>query len=242
MDTLNTTVKTQVNNDELGTTVQNTIRGTDNNGNYIFEPYSPKAPVTAIEGYRVAKVMYKTNSKTGNIAGENSCLIVPHVTEDMIVDNVDRLIKHFVGMLEAEQDKIIKGLHLEAVSFVEPDKINVDAIIAALEAVAVSGRINKEMIEVWFSEEIEETLLELVAAKKGTTIDNEGVRLLGKNYKNSFSKMASNTTQYQPEQARILRDCLDKCCSDEGNSITIKLKAKLDKMINPVDVMMLDAL
>ena len=230
------------NSDELGTTIGSMIRGTDNNGNYMFEAYSPKSPVTAPEGYRVSTVLYKTNSKTNTIAGENSCLIVPSIKEDDVTANIDRLIKHVVVMLETEQNKLIKGYHLDKVSFVEPEQISIDAIIEALEAVAVSGRINKEMIQEWFTSEIQDNLVILFADKLGMNVDRfedvtSKLYLTVKVYKDMFCKLASNTTQYQPVEAEKLIQAIEIVEADSSNSVTIKLVDKLNKMANPVNTM-----
>jgi len=223
------TTQPTTNTDELAASIQSMVRGTDTNGNYTFMPYSPKAPVTAQEGYRVAKVMYKTNKTTNTIAGENSCLIVPKITEDIVVDNIERLISHVITMLETEQDKIVKGYHLDSVTFVEPEKLSVDAIIEAMEAIAVSGRINKEMIEAWFTESMIEPLTALLTGK-GTATDK--LPLIVQAYSGLFGKMASNTTQYPPEQAEKLLAAINKCEASETD-IGKKLVTKLDKMMNP---------
>ncbi|MCK4500187.1 hypothetical protein KAU11_06790 [Candidatus Babeliales bacterium] len=234
-----------INNDELATNVGSMVRGTNNDGNYTFEPYSPKSPVTATEGYRVSKVMYKTNTKKGTIAGENSCLIIPKVTEEVVQANIERLTKHVINMLETEQDKLVKGFHLDKVSFVEPADLSIDAIIEALEAVAVSGRINKEMIQTWFVSHVEENLAILFADKLGCSVDDvktadSKLALTLKVYYDMFGKMASNTTSYQKVEAEKLLQAITVTCDTEESktdAITVKLVDKLNKMINPVNTM-----
>lgn len=215
------------------------VRGTNNEGNYTFMPYSPKAPVTAKDGSRVAKVMYKTNKATGTIAGDNSCLIVAKITEQDVQDNIESLITHVIGMLEGEQDKLVKGFHLDKATFVKPEQLSIASIIEALEAVAVSGRMNKEMIEAWFIECMETPLKALLTAK-GYAEDKltAGCNL----YKSNFSKLASNTTQYQPEVAESLIAAIEKCECSLDNPVTGKLVNKLDAMANPTNVVELAAL
>ena len=232
-----------INKDELQTSVQSMVRGTDLNGNYTFEGYEPKSPVSVSDSsYRVAKVMYKTNKKTGKIAGENSCLIVPHITGEDVTSHLEALTKHVVNMLESEQDKIIKGYHLDKVSFVTPETISIDAIIESLEAVATSGRMNKELIVAWFTENLADDLIILFADKLGCEVERmedetSKLFLTIEVYKNLFSKMASNTTFYQPHEATKLMQAIDVCEADSNDSITVKLKEKLGKMINPVNTM-----
>ena len=140
MDTLENNIS--INSDELAASVQSMVRGTDNKGNYVFESYSPKSPVTCSVGYRVATVLYKTNNKTGKIAGENSCLIVSALTDQEITAQADKLLKHVRRMLELEQNKMIKEAHLKKVTFISPLDLSLDKIIEAMEAESVSGRIN----------------------------------------------------------------------------------------------------
>lgn len=242
---MNTDTNNIMNTDELSTSIQSMVRGTDNEGRYTFMPYSPKAPVTAQEGYRVAKVMYKTNKTTNTIAGENSCLIVRKIGEQDVRENLDKLLKHVVVMLETEQDKIIKGYHLDKVSFVEPEKLSIDSIIEALEAVAVSGRINKDMIQAWFKSYVQGNLAILFADKLGCSVDELEVSgsklsLTLKVYSDMFGKMASNTTSYQKAEAEKLLQAIDVTCDSvdaKQDSITLKLVDKLQKMINPVNTM-----
>lgn len=236
-------------------TTENTVtpaqlltRGTNVDGNYTFMPYSPKAPVTAQDGYRVSKVMYKTNTKTGTIAGENSCVIIPVIEQDSVTANMDRLMKHVVTMLELEQDKIVKTAHLDKANernVVTRDAITLDAIIIALETEAVSGRINKEGITAWFDLYIKENLAMLFADKLGCDLDQLDVAtsklsLTLKVYSDMFGKMASNITSYQPQEAeKLLQAITVTCDSDEAkqDAITLKLTDKLNKMINPVNTM-----
>jgi len=219
-------------------------RGTNVDGDYTFMPYSPKAPVTAPQGYRVAKVMYKTNTKTGTIAGENSCVIVPVIESEVVTANMDRLTKHVINMLEAEQDKIVKGIHTSTDNeVVDRNAITLDAIITALEAESVSGRLNKEQIEQWFTAHVQDNLAILFADKLGcelTALDapNSKLSLTVKVYKDMLSKLASNTTVYQPEQAEKLLQAVNVTCEDEASKqdvVTIKLTDKLNKMIKPVN-------
>lgn len=240
------TMTDTINTDELSSTVSSMIRGTDNNGNYLFESYSPKSPVTAQAGYRVATVLYKTNNKTGKIAGSNSCLIIPSLTDQVIKDNQDKLLAHVKHMLELEQNRMIKELHLKKVTFVEPALISFDAILASLETESVSGRINKDMIVAWFASYIQDSLILLFADKLGCEIERyqdvtSKLFLTVKVYSDMFGKLASNTTNYQPTEAKQLMQALTVCTTENvaalNDVITIKIKEKLDKMINPVNTM-----
>lgn len=248
--TATTTTDTTVNTDELATSIQSVIRGTDNNGNYQFMDYNPKAPVTPNkEGYRVAKLMYKVNPKTGKAAADNACLIVPHITESEVRENIDSLIKHVVTMLESEQDKIIRSYHLDKVSFVEPSQIDIPAIITALETVAVSGRLNKDMITVWFDQYILNELTTLCADNLGLTADTletaladkeSRLNLMLKAYKDMLVKLASNTTIYQPPQAEKLLKAIELCVADseeaKADTVTVRLMDKLSNQMKPVDM------
>ena len=232
-----------INNDELVTAIHSAIRGTDLNGNYLFEAYDPKSPVTTNEkDYRIAKIMYKMNKKTGKIAGSNSCLIIPSMNETNVMNSLGSLMPHFCSYLEAEQDKIIKELHLKKVNFVTKESISLAKIVEFLEAERVSGRINKELIETWFTTNLQDNLIILFADKLGLDVARyEDVTsklfMTVQVYKNLFSKLASNTISYQKPEAEKLLQAIEVCEVDGSDLVTIKIKEKLDKMINPINTM-----
>ena len=251
MNTETHTTQTPLNSDELAATVSTGhVRGTDNNGNYTFMPYSPKAPVTAnVEGYRVSKLMYKVNPNTGKAAGENSCAIVPHITWSDVEAHIEQLRKHIISMLESEQDKLIRKYHLDKVTFIRPEQISLDAIVEAMEAVAVSGRLNKEMIGEWFASYMKENLTLLLSDKLGLsnadTVQaaladkSSKLSLMLKTYSDMFGKMASNTTVYQPVEAEKLLQAINAAVdTEEGkqDTVTLRLREKLDKMMKPAPV------
>ena len=243
METTINNMNNEVKQDELSVSINSAIRGTDLNGNYLFEAYDPKAPVTTSEkDYRIAKVMYKRNNKTGKIAGANSCLIIPAMDETSIMSHLGELMPHFRSFLEAEQDKMIKEAHLKSVSFVSPVDIDIKSIVQFLESESVSGRMNKELIELWFTTHLQESLTLLFADKLGMTIERyqdetSKLYLTVQVYKNLFTKMASNTVSYQKPEAEKLLQAIEVCEVSGDDLVTIKIKEKLDKMINPVNTM-----
>ena len=219
-----------INNDELSVSINSAIRGTDLNGNYLFEAYDPKSPVTTSElNYRVAKVMYKMNNKTKKIAGSNSCLIIPSMDETSVMESLGSLMPHFLSFLESEQDKLIKELHLKKVSFVTKESIDLVSIVKNLEAERVSGRMNKELIEAWFTTNLQESLTILFADKLGMNVEryqdqtSKLFMTIGV-YKNLFAKLASNTVSYQKPEAEKLLQAIEFCEVTNDDLVTIKIK------------------
>lgn len=220
------------------------IRGLDSQGNYIFLPYDPKAPITEA-GKRTIKIMYKvakTGANAGIVKGANSCLLVAPLKVSDVEENVEALKLHVLAMLEAEQDKIAKGFHLAGSSLVSPSNLTVVEIIKSLEAERESGRMNKEILTDWFTETLADNLMLLFAGKLGvsevpTVEESKKVERFVDVYKNKFCGLASNLVTYQKDEAEKLLIAMEKCEVDFVNdSIAGKVKEKLERMIKPVNV------
>lgn len=230
-------------------------RGTVSSGEYAFMPYDPKAPVSE-KDLRTAKVMYKV-AKTGENAGvkkgNNVCLLVPHFSSSEVTEVINNLMPHIKALIEAEQDKIIKGLHVSGGDdyLVNPDLLSMSAVIKSLEESKTSGtRMNKEVITSWFTDNLAESLSILFADKLGvsetpTEAEAEKVSMFMNVYKNKFAGLASNLVTYSVEETDKLLVALDKvselddsfeASTKSDNLITCKIIEKLEKMKKPVDV------
>ena len=235
-----------VNNTTSFKAVNVPIRGMNSEGAYIFLPYDPKAPISEA-GKRVIKVCYKVakqGKNAGVVKGKNSCLIVePIVAEDVNnADVVNRLLPHVIAMCEAERDKIAKDFHLSGAQSVSQEALDINAIIASLEAEAVSGRMNKEIITSWFDSEVSDILTVLFSQKLGITETSgaEEIKKLDRFitvYRDKFCGLASNLVTYQIEEAKKLLEALDKCELDfDSDMIASKIREKLNKMLSPTNV------
>jgi len=221
-------------------------RGINTEGSYTFISYDPKAPVSEA-GRRTAKVMYKTNMKTGVKAGNNVCLLVEPLSRLEVLDNTEKLVPHIIAMLEAEQDRMIKDFHISDDSIVSPESISLEAIITSLESTATSSaRINKEVLSNWFDNSLADTLTVLFADKLGisanpTTAEVQKVQNFMAVYKTKYSGLASNLVSYSVEEADKLLIAIDKVAEldtgfDRNELITAKVIDKLTKMKTPVNV------
>lgn len=221
------------------------VRGQLPNGDLVFMPYDAKAPVTEA-GKRTVKIMYKvakTGANAGKVKGANSCLLLSPINKDEVKANIDKLLPHIINMCEVEQDKIAKELHIaDPEQTIDPDKFSLTAVIASLEAEAVSTRMTKEVINSWFDTNLADMLTVLFADKLGisdepTKADADKLGNFLTVYRNKFGGLASNLVSYQPTEAEKLITAIDKCeLRLEGDLVGSKIKEKLVKMVNPVDV------
>jgi len=223
-------------------------RGQDANGNLVFLPYDPKAPITE-NGRRTAKVMYKI-AKTGENAGikkgNNVCMLVPPFSPDDVTPQINKLMPHIITMLEVEQDKLIKAAHTSDDVTLSPAEISLDAIITALEAERVSGRMSKEVITAWFDEYMSDTLTVLFADKLGissepTQAQADKIDSLIAVYKAKYCGLASNLVNYAIEEAEKLVVAMDKCevgvdVNADGDIIGARIRERLEKMAKPADM------
>jgi len=115
---------------------------------------------------------------------------------------------HVITMLEVEQDKLIKAAHISGgdSATLEPDSIDITAIIAALEAERVSGRMSKEVITEWFDAAMADTLMVLFADKLGigdtpTEAQADKIDSLISVYRAKYCGLASNLVNYAVEEA-----------------------------------------
>lgn len=239
-------ISAPVNSNVSGISGVPTRRGLDKAGNLVFLPYDPKAPISE-KGLRTSKVMYKT-AKTGENAGikkgNNVCMLVEPLESADVTANIDRLIPHIIGMLELEQDKIIKAAHIAGGddSTLEVSAIDIEHILAVLEAERVSGRMTKEVITDWFDSELADTLTVLFADKLGiseepTQQEADKIDAFIGVYRAKFAGLSSGVVSYSVDESTKLLAALEKCGIDfVADIIAARIREKLNKMINPVEV------
>lgn len=225
----------------------NQVRGRDSEGNYTFLPYDPKAPISE-KGLRTSKVMYKvakTGENAGVVKGNNVCMLLAPLNTEEVKEKLDKLMPHVIDYLESEQDKIVKAAHTSDDVTLSPEFLDIDAIIIALETSASAGRMNKEIITSWFTDNMADMLTVLFADKLGisdTPTDSETQKLnqFLEVYKSKYAGLASNLVSYQPEESDKLLVAMDKCEIDASNDmIGARIKEKLIKMKQPVDMSVL---
>jgi len=135
-----------------------------------FLPYDTQIELAAKEGLRAVKCLYKMNMKTQKAAAENSYIYIPDtITPKKIEENLTKLMPYLVSYLKEQEDALVKDLHKLKVSTVFASNLGINKIIERLERSSLGNRLNKEMIEAWFTENVAESLAEAFATKLGVT-------------------------------------------------------------------------
>ena len=201
-----------------------------------FKPYDSQLPITDIRETRIVKCLYQISPKTGKKIAENSYIRVAckHLTEEMIVSRISELAPFMLSYLQSVEDKMIKEYHVAGLLRLTTGNLTLDKIIDKLEESEVSGRLNKEQIETWYSEAINDNLAVIFAGKMQID-ENSSEQQLAKlelvlnAYKAKFASLAS------PKVYIAESDCLAmievvKQCKAENSLLGSRFIAKLGKM------------
>jgi len=236
MNTLLNNVNTTADNMTTPLNLGVTLQANDTN---TFRPYDSALPVPVLKGYRNVKLLYKAHPKTKVKVADNSYIRVnDHITKQLIQDNIQALAPYIVGYLQAEEDKLIKSYHIAGASTVQEADLNLSKIVDALEASTVSQRLNKEKIEDWFKAELQDALMIALANKTGISLEEPTEEEIMKldtvltAYRNKYSSMAGGKTYYKKEEAQMLLQALCTSESASQSFIGVKLKSRLDSMMN----------
>lgn len=193
-----------------------------------------------LAGQRLAKVGYKS-SKTKAAKYKSIAVSVPKIIEPLSADILQRVSKHVVAMFENAQDGIIKSLYESRegmLSEVSDDDLSIDACIAYLDAESTGGRLTKELLELWFTDNVHDNLFVTIAEKLGfleqTPAQVETINKHVVAYKNLVSSLSGGATVLNQKQQEQVRKVLDLSGADDD--VCKKLTARLAKMAEPVKV------
>jgi len=194
----------------------------------------------------MVKCLYKTNTKTGKAAGENSYILVPdsHLAESVIVENAEKLAPYVAAFLQGVEDGIVKEHHKNGGKGFSDSFLSLDKILAVLDAQGQGNRLNKEKIEAWFNSEMLEALTVAFADKMGvsdtpTDAEMEKIRNVTDVYKGKYASLASGKTHYKKEEVEMLQKALevtDAVATPIGERFYGRLEGMLSATVN--DVMM----
>lgn len=111
----------------------------------------------ALTGQRLVRLIAKKN-KDGVYESENLsgslCVSVPFVNQDAVIDSIDKLLPHIVGMVQDTQDKIIREWRLtHGRNEIPGDVFSVSACVAWLDDNATGERVSSEYLQEWFRAE-----------------------------------------------------------------------------------------
>ena len=228
MDTIN---KTETNNNVQADSVLNV-----GDSLYTFKAYDSQLAIPAKEGERVVKCLYKTNLKTGKIAGENSYIVVPekHLDESVVIENAAMLAPYISAYLQSVEDGIIKEHHKNGGKGFSDSFLSLAKILESLDDAGQGNRLNKEKIETWFNAEMKDSLLVAFADKMGVgevPTESELAKLeqVTSVYKAKFESLASGKTHYRKEEAELMQKALEVTEVLDTN-IGARFYGRLEKM------------
>lgn len=195
-----------------------------------FHEYDSQIALSDKKGCRAVKCLYKTNSKTGVVAGKNSYVYIPDsITEESIGENIDALLPYFISYLQEKEDSIVKDLHKSGAVTVYPTNVGMEKVIALLEASGEGSRLNKEKIESWFDAEIAELLLAAFSEKTGLPADSEKVITVVSVYRTKFASLASPKVHMRKEECETLQKALEVVGMNDSG-IGAKFMGRLERM------------
>lgn len=213
-----------------------------------FKAYDSQLPLADIEGTRIIKCLYQVNTKTGKKKQENSYtrIMTSHLTDETVKARIDELAPFVVGWLESLEDKIVKAEHEKGALSFFTDKLGIDFLLSYLEENAESGRLTKEAIAKWFVNNLEVSLLEVVADKLNISLQDDiseadeiKIQRVVDAYKTKFESLAS------PKVVIKESDCLSminviKSYDANETSLGLRFITKLEGMNKKVEETLLE--
>ncbi len=211
-----------------------------------FKAYDSQLPITEIKGTRIVKCLYQLNPKTKTKAQENAYVRLPtkHLTEEHIVSRITELSPYVLAMLQEVEDKKIKEEHKNGACQVFTDYLTLDGIIELLEASSESSRLNKDKIEAWFSDKLEDTLAELFGAKMGISENSSEHDILKlaqviNAYKAKFATLVSPKAYLKEEDCLAMIRVIESVEEAKNSVLGARFIAKLGAMNSKVDDLLL---
>lgn len=193
----------------------------------------------AFNEQRLAKVGYKTTKKQ-KAKYANIAVSVPVIQDDVLTENVSKMIPYLRAVCESAQDGIIRSLYESnsgVLSSVSDDEIGITSIIAFLEAESTGNRLTKEAIEEWFDSTMKDNLYVVIAEKLGFNDPSENqdktINQHLSGYRGVFSSLAGGKTFLQPVQ---IKGCKTALSIVEDDDMTKRLMNRLTNMEKAPDI------
>ncbi len=125
-------------------------------------------------GQRLVRLIAKGANKSPNLA-ESLAVSIPRVSQDDVVNVIDRLLPHIVGMVQDAQDKIVREWRIEhGRNDLDAAVLSMDSVIEYLDATAAGDRMSTEYLQQWFTEEYKDAAMEYIAnAMKVDVVNGE---------------------------------------------------------------------
>lgn len=207
-----------------------------------FKPYDSQLPLADIIGTRIVKCLYQaatSGANKGKKAQENAYVRIPtkHLTDERVMDNIAELVPFITSWLQDIEAGMIKENHRKGILRVVTEYLAIDKLIDHLEENAISSRLNKVMIEEWFSKTIADALAVKFASKLGlnehsSELELERIELVLAAYRNKFSSLASPKIFIKEDDCLAMINVIRECGADNtllGNRFIAKLSKMSEK-------------
>jgi len=201
----------------------------------FIRPFNPKEAIS-VDGYRNSVIRYRDTTK-GVAVKPAKVVTIPQVTlpED-VYQLPDDAKKVLLGVLEDQQDTLIRDLIDNGATLIEWDKVSLENCLTTLTAVRVSQRLTKEQIEAW----ARVALASFFAVRAGEISDNQRhddvkrsaqLALTTNAYIASLSSLSAPVPNLSTEKATALKNALT--VARVNDDISKSLFAKIDAILNP---------
>jgi hypothetical protein len=187
-----------------------------------WKQYDSQLPIADIAGTRITKALYKTNNKTGTIAGTNSYARIPtkHLTIASVIEQAEKLAPYVLDYLQGIETLMLKEQHKNGQLNIFTDGLSINRLINKLDESSENSRLSKVDIEAWFDASISEPLTMLFADKMGIDEDSDESVLakLEKKimaYKAKFASLAAPKPFIKEADCIALISVIEKCEVDE---------------------------
>jgi hypothetical protein len=197
----------------------------------------------AFAGQRLATVTYKVDKVSG-IKPASVAVSIPQIAPMDVQSKMVDFIPHIVALCERTQDNIIRGLHEAGRTVVDTEEIDVDSILAYLNAESTGGRLSKVAVIAWFNENLADSLMMAIAEKMGVSSpSNEEAEVIEAKiaiFRDKISSLTAGNVSYDAQTCTVLQKALG--FAPAGDMIASRFIARLDTMQKKVPVSMIDAL
>jgi len=188
-----------------------------------------------LSGQRLVPVTFKTDKVTG-IKPESKCVSIPFAYDSFgsqLLDNWKRIEKHVLSLFEETQNKIIREAVTENKTQIHSEEIGFFACLDLLEQENSGGRLSKELLSTWFSDEVEPVLATVLCEKLGVVNDSPNreqekkLEVTLNLFKERILSLAGTKTLFGDDIIAQLKKCFSLVSS---SPLKEKLEGKLEEM------------
>ena len=187
----------------------------------------------AMDGQRLVRLIAKGKIKSPNLS-ESLCVSVPVMTAEVVAEHIDSLLPYVVGMVQATQDKLIRGYRVETgKGEIADGDFDIKAVLGYLAENGEGETLTAEFIREWFVEDYYGVVCEWVKGRPGCS------GLPSHEIDKKFAAITDVMTQFATgSKARIAKPVLnmvltianDVECDPRMTQIALTAQKKLDAM------------